>query len=61
MEAYYNAEYYGAMIGPSVNFINNLSISLVMILEEFYIYYHRKKLLLKDNFGLSQLEGLLNL
>lgn len=31
VEAYYNAEYYGAIIGPSVNFINNLSISLVMI------------------------------
>lgn len=31
VEAYYDAEYYGAMIGPSVNFINNLSISLVMI------------------------------
>ncbi len=32
MEAYYNAEYYSATMGPSVNFINNLSISLVMIL-----------------------------
>jgi len=32
MNAYYNAEYYGATLGPSVNFINNLSISLVMIL-----------------------------
>ena len=31
MDAYYNAEYYGATLGPSVNFINNLSISLVMI------------------------------
>lgn len=31
MNAYYDAEYYGAMLGPSVNFINNLSISLVMI------------------------------
>lgn len=31
MDAYYNAEYYGAAMGPSVNFINNLSISLVMI------------------------------
>lgn len=31
MDAYYNAEYYGAALGPSVNFINNLSISLVMI------------------------------
>ncbi len=31
MDAYYDAEYYGATLGPSVNFINNLSISLVMI------------------------------
>ena len=31
MDAYYNAEYYGAALGPSVNFLNNLSISLVMI------------------------------
>ncbi len=31
MDAYYNADYYGAAMGPSVNFINNLSISLVMI------------------------------
>jgi len=29
MEAYYRAEYYGATLGPSVNFINNLSMSLV--------------------------------
>jgi len=32
MDAYYSAEYYSATMGPSVNFINNLSISLVMIL-----------------------------
>ena len=32
MEAYYQAEYYAAALGPSVNFINNLSISLVAIL-----------------------------
>ncbi len=32
MDAYYNAEYYGATLGPSVNFINNLSIALVTIL-----------------------------
>lgn len=31
MEAYYQADYYGAALGPSVNFINNLSISLVTI------------------------------
>ena len=29
MEAYYQAEYYGSALGPSVNFINNLSMSLV--------------------------------
>ena len=28
-EAYYRAEYYGSMTGPSVNFVNNLSLSLV--------------------------------
>ncbi len=29
MDAYYEADYYGAAMGPSVNFINNISISLV--------------------------------
>ncbi len=29
VEAYYKAEYYGSMTGPSVNFVNNLSLSLV--------------------------------
>ena len=29
MDAYYYAEYYGSALGPSVNFINNLSMSLV--------------------------------
>ena len=32
MNAYYDADYYGAAMGPTVNFINNLSISLIMIL-----------------------------
>lgn len=27
--AYYNADYYGAMTGPSVNFINNLSLAFI--------------------------------
>lgn len=31
MNAYYRSEYYGSVMGPSVMFINNLSISLVMI------------------------------
>lgn len=31
VDAYYNAEYYGSMVGPSINFINNLSLSLVSV------------------------------
>ncbi len=37
--AYYNAEYYAAAMGPSINFINNLSISLVMILGGILFMY----------------------
>ncbi len=29
IDAYFKADYYGSMVGPSVNFINNLSLSLV--------------------------------
>ncbi len=29
IDAYYHADYQGAMIGPTVNFINNLSLSLI--------------------------------
>lgn len=31
VEAYYRADYYGSTVGPSVNFVNNLSLSLVSI------------------------------
>lgn len=31
VNAYYNADYYGSMTGPSVNFINNLSLSLISV------------------------------
>jgi ATP-binding cassette subfamily B protein len=31
VDAYYNAEYYGSMTGPTVNFINNLSLSLITV------------------------------
>lgn len=31
MQAYYEADYQGSMIGPSVNFVNNLSLSLVSV------------------------------
>jgi len=32
VDAYYRAEYYGSMTGPTVNFINNLSLSLITVL-----------------------------
>ena len=38
VDAHYDADYYGAMIGPSVNFINNLSLSLVMIFGGILFY-----------------------
>ncbi|MBR6506535.1 MAG: ABC transporter ATP-binding protein [Clostridia bacterium] len=31
-DAYYEADYHGAIIGPGVNFINNLSVSLVTLI-----------------------------
>ncbi|HCR41051.1 MAG TPA: ABC transporter [Lachnospiraceae bacterium] len=31
VDAYYIAEYYGSMTGPTVNFINNLSLSLITV------------------------------
>ncbi len=31
VDAYYDAEYYGSITGPTVNFINNLSVSLVTV------------------------------
>ncbi len=31
VEAFYNAEYYSSTVGPSVNFINNLSLALVSV------------------------------
>lgn len=31
VEAYYRAEYYGSVVGPAVNFVNNLSLTLVSV------------------------------
>lgn len=31
VNAYYDADYYGSMTGPSVNFINNLSLALISV------------------------------
>ena len=31
VDAYYNADYYGSVVGPTVNFINNISLTLVTV------------------------------
>lgn len=31
VDAYYRAEYYGGIVGPTVNFVNNLSLSLISV------------------------------
>lgn len=44
--AYYDAEYYGSMIGPTVNFINNCSLTAVTVAGS--VLYLLKKLSLGD-------------
>ena len=39
MDAFYKAEYYGSVMGPSMSFINNLSISLIMVLGGILYMY----------------------
>lgn len=41
VDAYYNAEYYGAMTGPSVNFINNLSLAFISVLGSILFLLQR--------------------
>ena len=41
VDAYYNADYYGSMTGPSVNFINNLSLSLISVLGAVLFLFQR--------------------
>ncbi|GLB32092.1 ABC transporter ATP-binding protein [Lacrimispora amygdalina] len=36
VESYYKSEYYGSMTGPMVNFINNLSLTLISIFGAFF-------------------------
>lgn len=31
VDAYYRSEYYGGIVGPTVNFVNNLSLSLISV------------------------------
>lgn len=41
VNAYYDADYYGSMTGPSVNFINNLSLALISVFGALlYLFHH---------------------
>ncbi len=44
VSAYYNADYYGSVTGPTVNFINNLSLSLVSMFGAILFLYGRMSL-----------------
>lgn len=39
-DAFYDADYYGTIIGPGVGFINNLSLALVAITGAFFYLYN---------------------
>lgn len=41
---YYRAEYYGSMVGPSVNFVSNLSLSLISVFGALLFLYKRLSL-----------------
>ncbi|MDO4294431.1 MAG: ABC transporter ATP-binding protein [Eubacteriales bacterium] len=41
VDAYYRADYYGSMTGPSVNFINNLSLALISMFGAFLFLHGR--------------------
>jgi len=57
MQAYYEAERYGATIGPGVNFINNLSISLVAMLGGILYMYSRSGAVLEGTLFFITLGG----
>ena len=58
MDAYYQADYYGATMGPSVNFINNLSISMVMILGGILYLYSQTGVVGKGSLFFITLGGM---
>ncbi len=57
MDAFYDAEYYGATLGPSVNFINNLSISLIMIFGGILYMYSQSGAILEASVFFITLGG----
>lgn len=44
VNAYYNADYYGSIVGPTVNFINNISLTLVTIFGALLYLYGKLSL-----------------
>jgi ATP-binding cassette subfamily B protein len=57
MDAFYDAEYYGATLGPTVNFINNLSISLIMIFGGILYMYSQNGTILEASVFFITLGG----
>ncbi|MBR3840529.1 MAG: ABC transporter ATP-binding protein, partial [Erysipelotrichales bacterium] len=39
VDSYYNADYYGSMVGPCVNFVNNLSLTLISVFGAILYLY----------------------
>lgn len=58
MNAYYKAEFYAAAMGPSVNFINNLSLSLVMMLGGILYMYSQSGAVLEGSLFFITLGGI---
>lgn len=44
VDAYYTADYYGTMTGPTINFINNLSLSLISVFGALLFLYGKMTL-----------------
>ena len=57
MDAYYHADYYVAAFGPTVNFINNMSISLVMILGGILYMYSQNGMIAETSVFFITLGG----
>lgn len=57
-DAYYNAEYCASAMGPSINFINNLSISLVMILGGILFMYSQSNVIKSGSIFFITLGGI---
>ena len=57
MKATYRAEYYGGILGPSINFINNLSIALVTVLGGILYMYSQSGAVLAGSIFFLSLGG----